>query len=275
MYARTTLGSIIGGVCPDYPRVYTVQTSEDGQVWTDLASEDEGLIRSTKTSMSTTTFDGEIRAQLGIPGKFIDKYDAEPVSVTVYEGNKESSEYPGGEVNVISEAEGLGDGISLKAGQTMIINMGQNMSAVPEMEFSGAEGTQITMRFGEMLNDGSASGNGATQADGPRGSLYRKSVRGARTSVIYTFAGEEKEQYTPAMSFFGYQYIEITATDDVTIYSAKSKALSSVSEQAFFKCYLRAAEQLLYNGYRLQPERRTSGMERRYAGICPDCSVQL
>lgn len=231
MYARTTLGSIIGGVCPDYPRVYTVQTSEDGQVWTDLASEDEGLIRSTKTSMSTTTFDGEIRAQLGIPGRFIDKYDAEPVSVTVYEGNKESSEYPGGEVNVISEAEGLGDGISLKAGQTMIINMGQNMSAVPEMEFSGAEGTQITMRFGEMLNDGSASGNGATQADGPRGSLYRKSVRGARTSVIYTFAGEEKEQYTPAMSFFGYQYIEITATDDVTIYSAKSKALSSVSEQ--------------------------------------------
>ena len=231
MYARTALGSIIGGVCPDYPRVYTVQTSEDGQTWSDLVSEDEGLIRSTKTAMSTASFDGDIRAQLGIPGKFISKYDADPVSVTVYQGNKETSEYPGGEVNVISQADGLGDGIALKPGQTMIINMGQNMSAVPEMEFAGAEGTQLTMRFGEMLNDGSASGNGATQADGPRGSLYRKSVRNARTSVVYTFAGEEREQYRPAMSFFGYQYIEITATDDVTIYSAKSRALSSVSEQ--------------------------------------------
>lgn len=189
MYARTLKTSLTEGVCPNYPKVYTVETSADGQSWTELASEDEGLLRSTKTAMSTTTFDGDIRAQVGIPGKFIPAYDADPVSVTVYQGNRETSEYP------------------------------------------GAEGTQLTMRFGEMLNDGSASGNGATQADGPRGSLYQKSVRGARTSVVYTFAGEAREQYTPSMSFFGYQYIEITATDTVTIYAAKSKALSSVSEQ--------------------------------------------
>lgn len=231
MYARTLKTSLTEGVCPNYPKVYTVETSADGQSWTELASEDEGLLRSTKTAMSTTTFDGDIRAQVGIPGKFIPAYDADPVSVTVYQGNRETSEYPGGEVNVISEADGLGEGITLNPGQTMIINMGQNMSAVPQMEFAGAEGTQLTMRFGEMLNDGSASGNGATQADGPRGSLYQKSVRGARTSVVYTFAGEAREQYTPSMSFFGYQYIEITATDTVTIYAAKSKALSSVSEQ--------------------------------------------
>lgn len=231
MYVRTALNSITEGVSPNYPKVYTIQTSEDGENWKEVAAENEGIIRTTKTAMSTASFDGEIRAQVGIPGRFVEEYDAEPVSVTVYEGNKEASEYPGGEVNVISTAENLGDGISLKKGQTMILNMGQNMSAVPEMEFSGAEGTQLTMRFGEMLNDGSQSGSGATQADGPKGSLYRKSVRGARTSVAYTFAGEERETYVPTMSFFGYQYIELTATGDVTIYSARSKALSSVSEQ--------------------------------------------
>ena len=232
MFARTLKNSITEGVSPNYPRVYTVQTSSDGgQTWTDVASEDEGLLRLTPTVMSTTSFDGEIRAQVAIPGKFADEFDALPVSVSVYEGNKADSSYPAGEVNTISEAEGFGDGVTLQPGQTMIVNMGQNMSAVPEMKFSGAEGTQLTIRFGEMLNDGSAAGNGATQADGPRGSLYRKSVRGARTSVVYTFDGQDIESYVPSMSFFGYQYMEITATDTVTIYSARSKALSSVTEK--------------------------------------------
>ena len=232
MYVRTGKESIVGGVVPNYPKVYSVLTSDDGQNWSEAAAKDEGLIRSEKTVMSTASFDGEIRAQVGISGKFAEKYDAEnPIEVTVYEGMKESSEYPGGEVNVTARQEGLGEDVHLKKGQTMILNMGQNMSAVPEMEFSAKEGTRLTMRFGEMLNDGSASGNGATQADGPKGSLYRKSVRNARTSAVYTFAGKEREHYVPAMSFFGYQYIEVTATDDVTIYSARSKALSSVSQQ--------------------------------------------
>lgn len=95
MYARTLKTSLTEGVCPNYPKVYTVETSADGQSWTELASEDEGLIRSTKTAMSTTTFDGDIRAQVGIPGRFVPAYDADPVSVTVYEGKKETSEYPG------------------------------------------------------------------------------------------------------------------------------------------------------------------------------------
>jgi len=39
------------------------------------------------------------------------------------------------------------------------------MTAIPNIEFEAAEGTTLTMNFGEMLNDGSASGSGATQAD--------------------------------------------------------------------------------------------------------------
>ena len=37
MFARTMKASSIDGVCPNYPKVYTVQTSEDGQIWTDIA----------------------------------------------------------------------------------------------------------------------------------------------------------------------------------------------------------------------------------------------
>ena len=56
----------------------------------------------------------------------------------------------------------------------MIVNMGQNLTAVPRIEFEALEGTKVTLRFAEMLNDGSSAGNGATQADGPKGRFTRK-----------------------------------------------------------------------------------------------------
>ncbi|MCU6687080.1 family 78 glycoside hydrolase catalytic domain [Dorea acetigenes] len=260
LYARTDKESIYYGVCPNYAKIYSIQTSSDGgKTWKDIdgASKlDAGTLKNTvlsgKTAMSTTTYSGEIRAQAATPGKIIDKFSKEPVSCVLYTGQAANSSLAGGEVNVdkyyayeepedalyagkyeaVSEGENiLGDGITLKKGQTMIVNLGQNMTAIPEVEFAAERGTRLTMRFAEMLNDGSASGNGATQADGPKGSIYQKSLRNARSAVKYTFAGDGKEHYQTTMSFFGYQYIEFTATDDVTIYSVKSKALSSITEQ--------------------------------------------
>ncbi len=260
LYARTKLESIYHNVCPNYAKVYSVQTSSDGgKTWKNVegaADIDADVLKNTvlagQTSMGETTYAGEIRAQAAIPGKIIDKFSQKPVSCVLYTGNAPSSSLAGGEIKVDKyyaydkpsdelyagqyeavekDKEILGQGIELKKGQTMIVNMGQNLTAVPEVEFSAARGTRLTMRFAEMLNDGSAVGNGATQADGPKGSIYQKSLRGARSKVEYTFAGEEKEHYQTTMSFFGYQYIEFTATDDVTIYSVKSKALSSITEQ--------------------------------------------
>ncbi len=260
LYARTKLESVYHNVCPNYAKVYSVQTSSDGgKTWKDVkgaAGVDAGVLKNTvlagQASMGETTYAGEIRAQAATPGKIIDKFSQKPVSCVLYTGNAASSSLAGGEIKVdkyyayetpsdkmyadkyeaVAEKDDiLGKGIELKKGQTMIVNMGQNLTAVPEVEFSAARGTRLTMRFAEMLNDGSAVGNGATQADGPKGSVYQKSLRNARSKVEYTFAGEEKEHYQTTMSFFGYQYIEFTATDDVTIYSVKSKALSSVTEQ--------------------------------------------
>lgn len=203
-------------------------------------------------SISTTSYSGQIRAQAGIPGKILEDYSKKPVSATLYTEQKEVSSYAGGEIDVekyyayeepddelyqdayievSADKEILEQGITLRSGQTLILDMGQNMTAVPEFVFSARSGTIMTMHFAEMLNDGSASGSGANQSDGPKGSLYQKSLRGARSSVNYVFAGKELESYCPSLSFFGYQYIGLTATDDVTIYSAVSKALSSVSKQ--------------------------------------------
>lgn len=90
----------------------------------------------------------------------------------------------------------------MRSGQTLILDMGQNMTAVPEFVFSARSGTIMTMHFAEMLNDGSASGSGANQSDGPKGSLYQKSLRGARSSVNYVFAGKELESYCSKFVIF-------------------------------------------------------------------------
>ena len=242
IYPRISLESISFGVCANYPKVYTVQISEDGNIWTDVTVDQEnGMVRNTtlfqNTKMSTAEFPGSIRAQAGTAGKLIDTFDQYPVSAVLYTDVKAESSYPAGEIDVqashsASAGENVfGDGVELKKGQKMIVNMGQNLSAVPQIQFEAQKGTKATLKFAEMLNDGSAAGSGATQADGPKGSIYLKNLRNARSTATYIFAGDGLETYQPSMSFFGYQYVQITASDDITVHFLSSKAISSVTEK--------------------------------------------
>lgn len=237
IYPRTAKKSIVSGICANYPKVYTVSVSDDGKNWTEVKTVNHGLVELENSSymkMSTTSFEGEIRAQVGLAGKFTADYEQEPVSAYIYNGIKENSAYAGGEVNILRSFNGndmFENGIRLQKGETLVVNMGQNLTAIPKISFEGERGTKATMRFAEMLNDGSAVGDGATQADGPKGSLYQKSLRNARSQATYIFSGNGIETYQPTMSFFGYQYVEITATEDIEIFGLVSKGISSVSEQ--------------------------------------------
>ena len=221
------------------------------------------------TSCQAASFDKPIVASEGEDGVILDQYEQHPVSATVYEGVKEESTYPGGEINVkqyvayersedplyndgadvvlVSPDKEIFDGgISLKAGQTMVIDIGQNMAGIPNLTLSGAEGTTVTMRFAEMLNDGGEvftgdynedlelGGDALYSCDGPKGSVYLKSLRTAKATATYTCAGEESETYQPALTFFGYRYISVTATDDITITGLRSRVTSSVSKQTGF-----------------------------------------
>ena len=239
IFPRSSKDSVLGGIYANYPKIYTVSVSEDGTNWRDLVvDEDKGMVRKLadlqNMKMSTASFQGVIRAQTGLPGRMIGAFDQNPVSAYKYLGNKADSEYEGGEVNITEQYEGedmFAQGVELKKGETMVVNMGQNLTAVPNIRFSGKLGSMATMRFAEMLNDGSHVGTGAFDADGPKGSIYQYSLRGARSRAVYMFAGDGVETYQPSMSFFGYQYVEITATDDIVLYGLTSKGISSVSDQ--------------------------------------------
>lgn len=238
VFPRSGKDSILGGIYANYPKTYTVSVSENGTEWQEVVKEDKGMVRKQEDlqnmRMSTVTFPGVIRAQTGLPGRMTGEFDQNPVSAVVYSSTKAQSEYKGGEIDPIAEYAGadmFANGISLAKGQTMVVNMGQNLTAVPNIRFSAPCGTRARLRFAEMLNDGSEVGKGATQADGPKGSIYQKSIRNARSQATYIFAGDGVETYQPSMSFFGYQYVELTASDDMVIYGLTSKGISSVSEQ--------------------------------------------
>lgn len=283
IHCRSLVASEEEGVCPNYPKEYTVQTARESDFavgaqpapgyddaastgWTDVLSWDAGRVGFT-LALSEASYPGRLIAQQGPIGQIVDAFEEEPESAVIYDGEAAESTYAGGEINttayyayqqpedalynknvtIVDASKKLFDrGITLPAGQTMVIDLGQNMTAIPEFVFSAAQNTQLTMRFAEILNDGSErytdtyNGDGALggealyAADGPKGSVYLKSLRTANATAYYVFSGQGKERYQPAMSFFGYRYIECTATGDVTIYSLRSRALSSVSQRTGF-----------------------------------------
>ena len=124
-----------------------------------------------------------------------------------------------------------GQPISLKAGEQLVVDFGQNCAAIPSLTFTAPAGTVLTCLPGELLNDG----NGALSRgmDGPEGSVHRLNLRipeGIR--LVYTFKGDKEEHYMPRHTFFGYRYIAISATEDVTFQSIESVPVSSITAES-------------------------------------------
>ena len=128
----------------------------------------------------------------------------------------------------------------VRPGEHLVIDFGQNCAAVPSFRFRAKEGTKLSCLPGELLNDG----NGAKSRgmDGAEGSVHRRNLRLHEKSIRldYTFAGfalndkgeminDKYEEYTPRYSFFGYRYLDITATDEVVIEQIRSIPVSSIT----------------------------------------------
>ncbi|MBQ9740373.1 MAG: family 78 glycoside hydrolase catalytic domain [Kiritimatiellae bacterium] len=119
---------------------------------------------------------------------------------------------------------------SLKKGETVVVDFGQNCAAVPEFKFKAKRGTVLTALPAEMLND---ADKGMRGCDGPKGSVYRANLRtpdiGMR--MVYTFCGKGTELYLPRFTFFGYRYLSLTATGDVEIESVSSIPVTSIKRE--------------------------------------------
>jgi len=182
-----------------------------------------------KTPELNSEFGGEIVPTAGAEICYRQDLALKPVEAYVYaeiEGAKE------GEYGKVVRLRNYRDGetITLGAGQTLVLDFGQNAAAVPSFEFKAAEGTILTCLPAEILNDG----NGAESRgmDGPEGSVHRTNLR-SHTDCFrldYTF-GPQKGwvRYMPRCTFFGYRYVSLTATAEVRFRSIRSVPVSSIT----------------------------------------------
>ena len=194
--------------------------------------------------MENTDFNGKITAFTGQPVRIREFLRRTPQTITVYEGIQ-----PGGTtygtIHVVRSLEGTAP-LSLKAGETALFDMGQNMVGWIRFTARGASGTKLRVKFGEMLND-----NGAAERanDGPGGSLYTYNLRTAGATLNYTMKGAEKgETFQPSTTFFGFRYCEVTTSSDVEITALTGEVVGSdIEESATFLTSHRDVNQLYSN----------------------------
>lgn len=178
-----------------------------------------------------TEFNGEILPSAGAEVYLRHDLILNPVKTYVWKDIENAKDEEFGKV-VISREYATGEEINLEAGETLVVDFGQNAAAVPAFTFKAAEGTTLTCLPGEILNDG----NGAKSRgmDGPEGSVHRDNLRIATAGgmvLSYTFANNEDfVSYYPHCTFFGYRFASITATGQVTIKSIQSIPVTSIAE---------------------------------------------
>lgn len=103
--------------------------------------------------------------------------------------------FPGVPIRPIEEIKPIA--ITSPTNGVYIFNLGQNFAGVIRLKVKGAAGTQIRLRYGEMLH--------------PDGTLMTENLRKARSIDHYILRGDPRgETYTPRFTFHGFQYVEIS-----------------------------------------------------------------
>lgn len=164
----------------------------------------------------TTRFpDSLLLAYAGESARIAPEWDHRPRSVTVYTGVT-----GGGKGRIVVDAartvtdpvQAASAAVEFGAGDTVVLDLGQNVVGVPRYTLRGPAGAQVTFRPGEMLNDDSAG------ADGPVGSVYRANLRSAKATSTYVLKGDrEGETHQDSLTFYGFRYVSVTASETVTL----------------------------------------------------------
>ena len=103
--------------------------------------------------------------------------------------------FPGVPVKRIEQIKPLT--ISSPSNGVYIFNLGQNFAGVVSLKVKGNAGTQVRLRYGEMLH--------------PDGRLMTENLRKARATDTYILRGDlNGETFIPRFTFHGFQYVELT-----------------------------------------------------------------
>ena len=183
------------------------------------------------TPEENTEFSGDILPSDGAEVYLRTDLALAPIRAYIWKNIEGAKENEFGKV-IIAREFASGTEMTVSPGETLVVDFGQNCAGVPSFVFKAAEGTVLTCLPAELLNDG----NGAKirGMDGPEGSCHRENLRIPHTGIRldYTFAaGDNYVTYYPHCTFFGYRYVSITATGNVSIKSLKSIPVTSITKE--------------------------------------------
>ncbi|MEI7728056.1 MAG: family 78 glycoside hydrolase catalytic domain [Verrucomicrobiota bacterium] len=103
--------------------------------------------------------------------------------------------YPTDPVRLIEEIKPLT--VTARTNGVYIFNLGQNFAGTVRLKVKGKTGTEIKLRYGEMVH--------------PDGRLMTENLRKARATDYYILKGDSKgEVYMPRFTSHGFQYVEVT-----------------------------------------------------------------
>ena len=121
------------------------------------------------------------------------------------------------------------EAFELKAGQRAVVDLGQNAAGWEKFTVSAARGTEILVRHAETLNDN--NGLYSRGNDGPEGSVYTANLRNAPAKTVYICSGNGQETYHPTVTYYGFRYLEITASADITVHKVSGETLTSITKE--------------------------------------------
>jgi len=134
-----------------------------------------------------------------------------------------------------------------------IVDMGQNMVGWLKVTLSGKKGTDVKLRFAEVLKDDDKS------------QLYVANLRGAQATDIYTPAADGLFTYEPTFTYHGFRYAEITGvTAAPSVNDLSGKVIyDEMDDIGDFECSEPLINKLFKNAY--------WGIIGNYRGMPTDC----
>ncbi len=175
-----------------------------------------------------TTYEGVVEPLKGPPVRIRHDLTLHPVSCILANGVEQTGS-TFGSLKCRWKRVGAGcEKSTLLPGETLIVDMGQNMVGKPLVQMQAKAGGKIKIVVGEMLND---SGEASRGNDGPKGSLYVANYRSAKSHMIYIACGSIGETYSPMFTYYGYRYLEITCDAPLTILGIQGLVMTSLMEE--------------------------------------------
>ena len=172
-------------------------------------------------------FTGNIISFIGQTVRVRKSLEQTPKNIKIHNGTTATGTTYG-KVNVVRTLENA-ETFALQKGETAIVDFGQNFVGWLKFKVIGVSGAKLTLRFAEMLNDNGAESRGN---DNAQGTLYLRNLRSAKATLRYTLKGDlQGEIFNPTMTFFGFRYAEISATENVDFEMLKGEVVGTENEE--------------------------------------------